>query len=57
MIIYFSATGNSRYVANQLAADEERIIFIPDAIDHEIFEYDVEPNENVGIIDGVKFFL
>lgn len=50
MIIYFSATGNSRYVANQLATEEERTIFIPDAIDHEIFEYDVEPNENVGII-------
>lgn len=50
MIIYFSATGNSRYVANQLAADKERIIFIPDAIDQEIYEYNVEPNENVGII-------
>lgn len=50
MIIYFSATGNSRYVADQLAADGERIIFIPDAIDHEIFEYEVEPDENVGII-------
>ena len=50
MIIYFSATGNSRYVVNQLAADEERIIFIPDAIDQEIYEYTVEPDENVGII-------
>lgn len=50
MIIYFSATGNSRYVANQLATYKERIIFIPDAIDQEIYEYNVEPDENVGII-------
>lgn len=50
MIIYFSATGNSLYVAKQLAKDNERLIFIPEAIDNGIFEYDVDKNENVGII-------
>lgn len=50
MIIYFSATGNSLYVAKQLAKDGERLIFIPEAIDKEIYEYDVEEGENVGII-------
>ena len=50
MIIFFSATGNSQYVAKQLAEDEERLISIPDAIDKGINEFDVEPNENVGII-------
>ncbi len=32
MIFYFSATGNSLHVAKQLAAPNERLIFIPDAI-------------------------
>lgn len=50
MILYFSATGNSRHVAKQLAKDGERLISMPDAIDKGIYEYDVEPNENVGII-------
>lgn len=50
MIIFFSATGNSQYVAKQLAEDGERLISIPDAIDKRIYELDIEPNENVGII-------
>lgn len=33
MILYFSATGNSQYVAKQLAEVSERLIFIPDAIE------------------------
>ena len=32
IIFYFSATGNSLHVAKQLAAPNERLIFIPDAI-------------------------
>lgn len=50
MIIYFSATGNSLHVAKQLAKDGERLISIPEAIDKEIYEYDVQEGENVGII-------
>lgn len=50
MILYFSATGNSLHVARQLAGKEERLISIPDAIDKELYEYDVEAGENVGII-------
>lgn len=50
MIIYFSATGNSKFVARQLARDGERLIFIPDAIDKESYEYDILPDEDVGII-------
>lgn len=50
MIIYFSATGNSRYVAGRLAEEGERLIFIPDAIDNGTYEFDVEAGEKVGII-------
>lgn len=50
MILYFSATGNSAYVAKQLAEDGERLIFIPDAIDRGSYEFAVEPGEKVGII-------
>lgn len=53
MIIYFSATGNSKYVAMQLAKNEEKMISIPDAIDHNNYEFDVAEGENVGIISPV----
>lgn len=50
MIIYFSATGNSKYVAEQIASNKEQLIFIPDAIDNRVYEFTIEANENVGII-------
>ena len=50
MIFYFSATGNSKYVANQLAEDGEQIIFIPDVVDHGIYTFKIESDEKVGII-------
>ena len=50
MIFYFSATGNSKYVANQLAEDGEQIIFIPDVVDHGIYTFMIESDEKVGII-------
>ena len=50
MIIYFSATGNSKYIAEQLAEDGERLIFIPDAVDQGNYVFTVEPDERVGII-------
>lgn len=50
MIIYFSATKNSEYVAKQIAKENERLIFIPTAIDNNEYEYDVLEGEDVGII-------
>lgn len=50
MIFYFSATGNSKYVAEQVAEDDERLIFIPEAIDQGNNIFSVEPGERVGII-------
>lgn len=50
MILYFSATGNTLHVAKQLAKEGERLISIPEAVDKEIYAYDVEAGETVGIL-------
>lgn len=50
MIFYFSATGNTRYVAKSLLKEGERLIFIPDEIDKNNYEFAVGENEDVGII-------
>ena len=50
MIFYFSATGNSKYVARCLAEVGETLISIPDAIDRSIYKYNVADGEKVGII-------
>lgn len=50
MIFYFSATNNSKNVVNYIKKENEKIVFIPDAIDNNIFEYDVLKEENVGVV-------
>lgn len=50
MIFYFSATRNSLYVAKQIATEHERLLFIPECIDKNTYEFDVEDGENVGVI-------
>ena len=44
-IIYFSATGNSKYVATRLAKD--KLFFIPDLIKEDILEFD---DDVIGIV-------
>lgn len=50
MIIYFSATGNSLHVVKKIAKENERLIFIPDAIDKNEYEYKLDENESLGIV-------
>lgn len=50
MIFYFSATGNSLYVAKRIAAEGEKLIYIPEALDKGEFHYDIEGEERLGII-------
>lgn len=50
MIFYFSATGNSLHVAKELAAKGEKLVSIPEAIDKELYEFEVEAGDKVGII-------
>ena len=49
MIFYFSGTGNTRFVAEQIAAGiGEELVFIPDAIRENRFEFEIGPDETVG---------
>lgn len=56
MIIYFSATGNSEYVARKLAENGERMILIPQAVDSGTYEFAIGPDEKVGIISPTYFW-
>lgn len=49
MIFYFSGTGNTRFVAQQIAAAiGEQLVFIPDAIREKRYEFSREEGETVG---------
>lgn len=49
MIFYFSGTGNTRFVAEQIAAGiGEELVFIPDAIREDRFEFEIAEGETVG---------
>lgn len=49
MIFYFSGTGNTRFVAEQIAAGiGEELLFIPDLIREERYEFEVKEGETVG---------
>ena len=52
-IIYFSATGNSKYIATRLAKEEDRLMFIPDAIRNGIFEIE---DDSIGIVSPTYFW-
>ena len=50
MIFYFSGTGNSEWVAQQLAAQlNEQLLFIPDEMRGEA-DYKLRPNEKLGFV-------
>ena len=49
MIFYFSGTGNTRFVAEQITAGiGEKLVFIPDAIRENRFEFEIAPDESIG---------
>lgn len=49
MIIYFSATGNSKYVASRIQQPGEEMIHIPDAVKNGIYNYTVKDGR-LGIV-------
>lgn len=56
MIFYFSATGNSKYVAERIAAATgDRLIFLRDAVRSRCYRYDVSREERVGFVVPVYF--
>lgn len=56
MIIYFSATGNNKYLAQKISEDtDEKCISIIKCMKEELFEIDVPENESLGIIVPTYF--
>ena len=55
MIFYFSATGNSKYLAEQLACEGERILSMPAVQKAKEFSYDVKDEPSVGFVCPVYF--
>ena len=49
MIFYFSGTGNTRFVAKEIAAGiGEELLFIPDLVRENRYEFTLQPEETVG---------
>jgi flavodoxin/NAD-dependent dihydropyrimidine dehydrogenase PreA subunit len=56
MILYFSATGNSKYVAERIAKEtNDKIVSITDCIDKNEFYFDVNSSEPIGIVSPTYF--
>ena len=56
MLFYFTGTGNSLYAAKKIAAPDEKLINIADALRNEQFSYSAKDNENVGFVFPVYFY-
>ena len=51
MIFYFSGTGNSKWIANQLSKEQkEELVFIPDALKNEALEFSLQAGEKIGFV-------
>ena len=51
MIFYFSGTGNSKCIAEQLADRlKEQLIFIPETMRNAIFDYEMADKEKIGFV-------
>ena len=51
MIFYFSGTGNSKWIANQLSKEQkEELVFIPDALKNRTFEFCLREDEKIGFV-------
>ena len=56
MIFYFSATGNSKYVAERIAsATDDRLIFLRDAVRSRNYRYQTGREERIGFVVPVYF--
>ncbi|MCH3918424.1 MAG: EFR1 family ferrodoxin [Spirochaetia bacterium] len=56
MVLYFTATGNSKYVATRIAtAFNDRTVSIPDCMQHEEYSFELSPGEYLSIISPVYY--
>lgn len=57
MIFYFSATGNSKYVAEHIAAaTDDHMIFLRDAIRSRNYRYDVSGEKRIGFVVPTYYY-
>lgn len=57
MIFYFSATGNSKYAAERIAAATgDRTVFLRDAVRSRSYRYDASREERIGFVFPVYFW-
>ena len=56
MILYFTGTGNSLYVAKTLAQENESVISIIDATRNDSFHYSLAEGESLGFVFPVYFY-
>src|SRR5664280_1247642 len=57
MIFYFSATGNSKYVASRLSdGTDEEMVSITDCMKGGRFRFSMKPGEAVGIVSPTYYF-
>lgn len=57
MIFYFSATGNSKYVALKVAAEtKEEPIAISDCVRKQEFIFEIKDQERIGFVTPVYFW-
>lgn len=57
MIFYFSATGNSKYVAERIAkVTGDRLVSIGSAMKHQEMTYELEPGEDLGFVSPVYYW-
>lgn len=52
-ILYFSATGNSKYVASRLKKEEDKFLYIPDLIKNNNYEFQ---DDVIGIVTPTYFW-
>ena len=57
MIFYFSATGNSQYIAQRLAeVTGETLVSITECLKNHKYTWELLPGEGVGFVTPVYFF-
>ena len=57
MIFYFSATGNSKYVAERIAAaTDDHVIFLRDAIRSRYYQFDVSQEKRIGFVTPTYYY-
>ena len=56
MIIYFSGTGNSQYVANQLLGEDEKLVSMAEHMKNKDYIIELTNDERLGLVFPVYFY-